>query len=288
MAPDRLTLAPNRRDLGGGFTVRRVLPAAARQAVGPFLFFDHFGPIEAAPDDNHDVRPHPHIGLATVTSLFEGAMMHRDSTGAVATIEPGAVNWMTAGEGVCHTERSHPDDLGQVGEHHGLQLWVALPDDAQDGPASFQHVDASAIGTEAHGDATVRVVAGTAYGIESPVAVSSPLVLAELHLGDGAAVPVDDTHPERAVLALDADAWVDDHRIPAGTLAVLAEGSTPRLRGSGRAVLVGGEPVGERHIWWNFVHRDRDRIEAAKRDWQAQRFPLVPDDHDPWVPLPSG
>lgn len=282
-----LEIEPRDRTVGSS-TVRRLLPVHRRRMVGPFIFLDRMGPATVAAGTRLDIDAHPHVGLSTLTYLFAGRMVHRDSTGAVATIEPGAVNWMTAGAGVCHTERSHPDDLDAPHDHHGLQLWVALPDDAQDGPPSFQHVDAAAFGTETSGGATVRVVAGTGWGAEAPVAVSSPLVLAELELVEGASVPVDGTHPERAVLAVDADAWIDDHRLPAGNLAVLAPGAQPRLRGEGRAVVIGGEPVGERHIWWNFVHADRDRIEAAKADWEAQRFPLVPGDHDPWVPLPGG
>ncbi|MCB0970435.1 MAG: pirin family protein [Acidimicrobiales bacterium] len=281
-----LEISPRERNVGSS-TVQRLLPVHHRRMVGPFIFLDRMGPRTVPAGRRLDIDAHPHIGLSTLTYLIEGRMVHRDSTGAVATIEPGAVNWMTAGAGVSHTERTHPDDLATDRGHHGLQLWVALPDDAQDGPPSFQHQPAEAFGTEAIGGAAVRVVAGAGYGVEAPVAVSSPLLLAELALGPGASVPVDDTHPERAVLAIDADVWVDGHRLPAGALGVLSPGATPRLSGEGRAVLLGGEPVGRRHIWWNFVHADRDRIEAAKADWQAQRFPLVPGDHDPWIPLPG-
>jgi hypothetical protein len=253
--------------------------------VGPFIFADHMGPEEIAPGHVISVDAHPHIGLATVTYLFEGRMVHRDSTGAVATIEPGAVNWMTAGAGVCHTERSHPDDETLPRHHHGLQTWVALPDDAQDGPPSFSHTPAADIPSETVAGATVRIAVGTSWNLTSPVETSSPLVLADLFLDD-AAIALDSTQPERAVLVVEGSMGLGGQELPTGHLAVLAAGAAPILAGTGRAVMLGGEPVGPRHIWWNFVHRDQERIEAAKADWAAQRFPTVPGDHEPWVPLP--
>ncbi len=282
-----LTIDPRERRVGSS-TVMRLLPFHRRRMVGPFIFLDHMGPAVASAGSRLDIDAHPHIGLSTLSYLFEGRLVHRDSTGALQAIEPGAVNWMTAGAGVCHTERSHPDDVGIDRPHHGLQLWVALPEDTEDGPPHFQHVAAAAIPVTVSEGASIRVAAGTGWGEASPVEGSSPLVLADLRLVDGAEVPIDARQPERAVLALEGHLQLGDRPLRTGSLAVLQAGSAPVLRGPGRAIVIGGEPVGDRHIWWNFVHRDPERIEQAKADWSAQRFPLVPGDHDPWVPLPPG
>ncbi len=279
-----LVIEPRTRPVGGG-TVERLLPHHRRRMVGPFIFADVMGPESLEPGRRIDVDAHPHIGLSTLTYLFDGRMVHRDSTGAVATIEPGAVNWMTAGAGVCHTERSHPDDVADEHRHHGLQLWVALPDDAQDGAPSFQHHDAASIPSDERDGAVVRVAAGTGFGLESPVAVSSPLLLADVVL-DGGTLPLDATHPERAVLVVEGEVRIGGQLVAPNHLAVLERDVAVEAHGTGRLVVLAGEPVGPRHIWWNFVHRDQERIEAAKLDWTAQRFPLVPGDHDPWVPLP--
>jgi redox-sensitive bicupin YhaK (pirin superfamily) len=276
-----MTIEPRTATVGAG-SVRRVLPFRKRRMVGPFIFADLMGPEELAPGVGTSIDAHPHIGLSTVTYLFAGRMTHRDSTGAVATIEPGAVNWMTAGSGVCHTERSHPDDVDTVVDLHGLQTWVALPGEAEETAPTFHHTDAADIPV----DGPVRLVAGNGWTMESPVATSSPLVLAEIRLDASTNVDVDAVHPERAVLAVDGDVELDGTPLASGTLAVLARGARPRLGGPGRAIVLGGEPVGPRHIWWNFVHSDPERIEQAKADWAEQRFPLVPGDHDPWVPLP--
>ena len=213
-------------------------------------------------------------------------MVHRDSTGAVATIEAGAVNWMTAGSGVCHTERSHPDDRDRARDHHGLQTWVALPADAEESDPTFEHCDAAAVPSDVVSGTTVRVAAGSGYGLDSPVTGSSPMVLADLDLADGA-VGIDRLHPERAVIAIDGSLTLGDRPMHHGNLAVLTDGTSPILRGTGRACCSVASRWGTRHIWWNFVHSDRDRIEAAKADWAAQRFPKVPGDHDPWVRLPE-
>lgn len=278
-----MIIDPRVASVGRG-TVARVLPYRARRMVGPFIFADLIGPEDLAPAMGVDVDAHPHIGLSTVTYLFEGRLVHRDSTGAVATIEPGAVNWMTAGGGVAHTERTHPDDRPLATRLHGLQTWVALPDDSENGDASFDHTPQDAIPELS---TTVRLVAGTGWSAESPVATSSPLVLAELRVTDGATVRIDATHPERGVLAIDGDVTLGGTRLRPSQLAVLEPGAQPELAGIGRAVLLGGEPVGVRHIWWNFVHSDRDAIEDAKQRWAAQQFAIVPADHDPWVPLPT-
>ncbi len=280
-----LRIDPRDRPVGAG-RVRRLLPHRTRRMVGPFIFADVIGPETLAPGSGIDVDAHPHIGLSTVTYLFAGRMVHRDSTGAVQTIEPGAVNWMTAGSGVTHTERSHPDDLDRSRGIHGLQTWVALPTDAEESVPSFQHVGAHAIPVEGIGRSSVRIAAGSGWGLDSPVTGSSPLLLAEVALEAGSPVPVATDAPEIAVLSLGGDVRINDEALLSGRLAVLRPGSRVTLTGSGSAVVLGGEPVGRRTIWWNFVHSDPDRIEEAKADWIAQRFPKVPDDHEPFVPLP--
>lgn len=280
-----LRIDPRLRPVGGG-EVRRLLPYRARRMVGPFIYADVIGPETVAPGSGINVDAHPHIGLSTVTYLFDGRMVHRDSTGVVQAIDPGAVNWMTAGSGVTHTERSHPDDLPHARTLHGLQTWVALPNHAEDVEPSFEHAAASDIPIDRIGPSSVRVAVGAAWGLESPVAGSSPLVLAEIALDEGASVPIASDLPELAVLALSGDVRVNDEAITSGQLAVLRSGAATTLSGAGAAVVLGGEPVGKRTIWWNFVHSDPDRIEQAKLDWSAQRFPQVPDDHEPYVPLP--
>jgi redox-sensitive bicupin YhaK (pirin superfamily) len=286
MSAVELRIDPRDRPVGRG-RVRRLLPHRTRRMVGPFIFADVIGPDDLDPGSGVDVDAHPHIGLSTLTYLFAGRMIHRDSTGAVQAIEPGAVNWMTAGSGVVHTERSHPDDRATRRRIHGLQTWVALPDDAQEVSPSFQHAAAADIPRLGVGDSTVRLAAGSGWGAASPVTGSSPLVLAEVEVRPGSPVPVDVGHSDVGVIAIAGHLTVDDEHVPPGRLVVLRPGVTGVLGGSATGMVLGGEPVGRRHIWWNFVHRDRDRIEQAKSDWAAQRFSRVPGDHDPWVPLPG-
>ncbi len=281
-----LVIDPRVRPVGNG-VVRRVLPWRRHRMVGPFIFADLMGPDDVAPGTGVDVDAHPHIGLSTLTYLVAGRLVHRDSTGVVQTIEAGDVNWMTAGGGVCHTERTPPEDREAGTVLHGVQTWVALPDEAEDGAAGFEHTPAADLPTEGDDRASVRLVAGEGWGAASPVSVSSALVLAELRLAGGG-IELDPHHPERAVLALDGDVTVDGRPLEEGQLAVVERGARPTVGGVGRAVVLGGEPVGTRFIWWNFVHSSQDRIEEAKRDWTAQRFPRVPGDHDAWVPLPGG
>jgi redox-sensitive bicupin YhaK (pirin superfamily) len=287
MDTDRLILAPHTKDLGGGFTVRRLLPAAARQAVGPFLFFDHFGPITAHPADNHDVRPHPHIGLATVTYLFEGAMLHRDSTGAVQRIEPGAINWMTAGRGIVHSERT-PDDLRSVVRRsHGLQLWAALPAQDEELAPSFVHTAARDIPALEVGGAQLRVLIGSAYGATSPVVVRSPTLYLDISLSAGDGFPLPPAE-ERAVYVVEGDAQLDGEDLPPGQMVVLAPGEEPMLSADGpaRVVLIGGAPLGHRHMWWNFVSSRKERIGQAADDWAAQRLGQVAGETE-FIPLPE-
>ncbi len=277
---------PRDRAVGAG-RVRRLLPHRTRRMVGPFIFSDLIGPETLVAGSGVDVDAHPHIGLSTVTYLFDGRMVHRDSTGAVQTIDPGAVNWMTAGSGVVHTERSHPDDLGETRALHGLQTWVALPTGGEDVAPSFQHAPAADIPTDRVGGSSLRVAVGSGWGLDSPVTGSSPLLLAQVMLDADSPVPLASTLPELAVLALAGDVRVNDESVATGQLAVLAPGRATTLSGSGSAVVLGGEPVGRRNIWWNFVHSDPERIEQAKSDWTDQQFPKVPNDHDTFVPLPA-
>lgn len=285
---DLSLIHPHAKDLGGGFMVRRLLPSAQQQAVGPFLFFDHFGPITATPADNHDVRPHPHIGLATVTYLYEGAMMHRDSLGVVQRIEPGAINLMVAGRGIVHSERT-PDDLRRV-DHavHGLQLWLALPADAEERPPTFEHTAADAIPSVVEGGATVRVLMGSAFGAASPVSTVSNTLYLDIALAPGALLELPADVPERALYAVDGGFMLDDRPLPPYTMVPLAAGLRPRLSATGpaRVALVGGEPLGPRHIWWNFVSSRKQRIVQAADDWAAGRFDKVPGD-DEFIPLPA-
>jgi redox-sensitive bicupin YhaK (pirin superfamily) len=277
------------KDLGGGFTVRRILPAAARQSVGPFLFFDHMGPVEAQPGVRHDVRPHPHIGLATVTYLFEGAIMHRDSLGTEQRIEPGAVNWMTAGSGIVHSERTPEDLLGSVRRTHGLQLWAALPRDQEEAPAAFSHTPADDIPELAFEGATVRVLVGTAFGRSSPVPAFGTTLYLDVQRAPGGAIALGGLPEECAVYAPIGTIAVDGEAVHANTMAMLEPGVPVRVTSSAgaRFVLVGGAPLdGRRYIFWNFVSSRRERIEGAARDWEANAFVPVPGDAER-IPLPA-
>ena len=281
-------LAPREHDLGGGFRVRRLLPSARRQAVGPFVFFDHFGPVTAGPSDNHDVRPHPHIGLATVTYLFEGAMLHRDSLGFVQRIEPGAINWMTAGRGIVHSERT-PDDLRHVTRRtHGLQLWCALPEAHEEDAPAFVHTSASQLPALRVGGVGVHVLVGAAFGAASPVATLSETLYLMLDCDAGATLALPELAPERALYGVDAGYELDGEPVAPFSLAVVEPGSTPVLRtpAACRIALIGGAPLGPRFMVWNFVSSRRDRIERAQDDWAAQRFDAVPGETE-FIPLPS-
>jgi redox-sensitive bicupin YhaK (pirin superfamily) len=283
-----MTLTPHTKDLGGGFTVRRLLPSAQRQAVGPFLFFDHFGPITAQPSDNHDVRPHPHIGLATVTYLFEGAMMHRDSTGVTQRIEPGAINWMTAGRGIVHSERT-PDDLRSVARRsHGLQLWAALPAAHEEDAPSFSHTPGEAIPSVMVDGVPVRVLIGSAFGLNSPVPTLSPTLYIDMPLPAGGQLALPNAAKERALYSIDNGFTLDGEPVPAGVMVVLPEGHEPTLRAEqgARVMLIGGEPLGHRFMWWNFVSSRKERIVQAGDDWAAQRFERVPGETE-FIPLPQ-
>lgn len=283
----RLTITPRAHDLGGGFTVRRALPAAARRSVGPFVFFDHFGPVEAGPGRATDVRPHPHIGLATVTYLYEGAMTHRDSSGVVQRIEPGAINWMTAGRGIVHSERTPDDLVQQVRRSHGLQLWVGLPEALEEAEPAFAHTPAAAIPTLEVGGARLAVLVGEAFGAVSPVRAASPTLFIDALLAPGDAFPVPPA-AERALYGVGNGFLLDGEPVPAHTLVVLAAGEEPLVSAEGdvRVALVGGDPIGARFMWWNFVSSRKARIDQAAADWEAGRFPPVPGETE-FIPLPA-
>ena len=286
-------LRAHEKDLGGGFVVRRLLPAATRQAVGPFLFFDHFGPLTVAADAGHDVRPHPHIGLATVTYLFAGAMQHADSTGAVQRIEPGAVNWMTAGRGIVHSERTPADLRGRPRELHGLQLWAALPEADEAMAPAFQHVPAVAVPEIEVGGARVRVLVGSAFGHTSPVAVRSETLYLDIALAAGDAFPLP-LAAERAVYAVEGALTLDGQPLAPHTMTLLEPGDEPLLAAEGpaRAVLIGGQPLGRRHLYWNFVASDPAELVRAADAWAAgpgapgSRFPQVQGETE-FIPLPA-
>jgi redox-sensitive bicupin YhaK (pirin superfamily) len=261
-----------------GPTVGRVLPYVRRRMVGPFIFFDHMGPASFEAGRGMDVRPHPHIGLATVTYLFEGEINHRDSLGYLQPIRPGEVNWMTAGRGIAHSERT-PDELRVTGSAlHGIQLWVALPDEHEEREPSFEHYDADAIPEFDVDGVRVRLIAGTGWGRTSPVVTYSPLVYAELRVAAGTPVPLPPEHGELAAYI------VED-----GNLHVFDDGTRPafRLDKDAHVMLIGGDAVGKRHIWWNFVSSSKERIERAKRDWRGGVFGKVVGDEVEFVPLPG-
>lgn len=256
--------------------------------VGPFVFADLMGPDRLVPGTGVDVPSHPHIGLATITYLFEGAVLHRDSTGAVQRIEPGGVNWMTAGSGVAHSERSPDDQRAADSTLAGLQIWVALPDHAEEVDPRFEHVAADDVPVLVEGDARLRLLAGSYGGVEAPVRVFSPLFQLDVEFADGGSWHLGTEHPERAVLVVHGSVTVDGVEIPARHLAVLAEGDGVEVvaTGAARVVAFGGAPVGDRKIVWNFVSSDLDRIRRAEAAWRAGDWPEVPGDPER-VELPA-
>ena len=289
-----LRLSGHAKDLGGGFTVRRLLPAVQCRSVGPFIFFDHFGPVSVVPGAAHDVRPHPHIGLATVTYLFSGAIMHRDNLGYVQQIEPGAINWMTAGKGIVHSER-RPESLAETTYvNHGIQLWAALPVAAEEVDASFVHTPAAAIPEVQVGDAVVRVLIGTAFGQTSPVATYAPTLYLDVQLPAGGVLELPAAlAQEMALYPVDAELLLDGEPLPDHTLAVLPAGAAAapvRLQAGDSAVrlmVIGGDALdGPRHMWWNFVSSRKERIVQAAGDWEAGRMKQVPGETES-IPLPE-
>ncbi len=282
-------LKPHLRDLGGGFTVRRVLPAFDRQTVGPFIFFDHFGPTDLAPGQGVDVRPHPHIGLATVTYLFDGALMHRDSLGSAQKITPGDVNWMTAGRGIVHSERSAPEDRAAGIRMHGLQTWVALPLALEDTDPSFSHVPSARLPRIDADGARVVVVAGHAFGQRAPTPVTSDTLYAAVDLKPGAALEIPAEHEERAIYVVAGRIEIDGVGVGAAEMAIVSDDKPVDVTAPQGATLMlvgGAKPDGERIIWWNFVASSRERIEIAKEKWRAQQYGRVAGD-DEFIPLPE-
>ena len=283
-----LTLEPRLREVGGG-QVRRLLPAARQRSVGPFVFFDHFGPEELEAFEDRDVRPHPHIGLSTVTYLWEGRIVHRDSIGSVQAIEPGAINWMTAGRGIAHSERTPPELAGQRRRTHGLQLWTALPREMEEREPSFAHTPAASIPLEKHGDVEVRTLIGRAWGVESPVVPSSETLYLDIALPAGGRIDIPALAAERAVYGLDALFELDGTRLGAFTMAILEAGKTATLSSDApaRVVLIGGAPLdGPRFMWWNYVSSRRDLIIEAARQWQRDHTPRIPGEEE-WIDLPG-
>ena len=281
-------------DLGDGFMVARMLPQAARRSIGPFLFFDYFGPADFPPGKGVDVRPHPHIGLATVTYLFEGAQMHRDTLGSVQEIKPGEVNWMTAGRGIAHSERTGEELRARGHRLHGIQTWVGLPQKDEECDPHFQHFAATELPEQDEKGVRLRMITGEAFGLTSPVKVFSPIFYADARFEAGGSFTVTAEHEERALFIVDGefqiggDQGVETHG--AGAMLFLEKDEIVTLFADGpsRVMLLGGAPLdGPRHIWWNFVSSSKNRIEVAKSDWRSGLFGKIPGDDQEFIPLPE-
>lgn len=281
-------IVPRARDLGG-FEVRRALPSAKRQMVGPFIFLDQMGPAEFLLTNGIDVRPHPHIGLATVTYLFEGEIYHRDSLGSAMAIRPGELNLMSAGQGIVHSERETAAARTRPRRLFGLQAWAALPKSHEESPPTFAHHGSDELPVIGGEGKDVRIVMGSLYGLKAPVAFPHPVFYADAKMDQGATLPLDPDYDERAIYIASGEIEIAGERFGDGRLLTFRPGDRISLRAMqpSRIVLLGGEPMdGPRHIWWNFVSSSKDRIDAAKADWTARRFPLVPGDDKDWIPLP--
>ncbi|MEC7525824.1 MAG: pirin family protein [Myxococcota bacterium] len=283
-------IEPREKDLGDGFVVRRVLPAKRRRMVGPFIFWDEMGPVTFAPGQGLDVRPHPHIGLATLTYLFEGEIFHRDSLGTAVAIRPGEVNWMTAGRGVTHSERTRDEVRERGGRVHGIQSWIALPEAHEDDEPWFAHHDAEALPELERDGATLRVIAGDVYGKRSPLKTLSPMFYVDAKLPEGTQLPLPDGPTERAAYVVAGEVAVNGERHGPGRMLVFEPGHARiEAKSESRVMLLGGEPLGPRHIEWNFVASSKERIAAARDAWSAEdtaRFPLVPGDEAERIPYP--
>jgi redox-sensitive bicupin YhaK (pirin superfamily) len=282
-------IVPRAHDIGG-FEVRRALPATTRQMIGPFIFFDQMGPGEFLTGKGLDVRPHPHIGLSTVTYLFDGAIRHRDSLGSDLSIVPGDVNWMTAGQGITHSERTDPALRSHTNRLFGIQSWVALPRAQEETAPDFVHHPAADLPIIADGGTRLRLIAGTGWGAVSPVRTASALFYADVMLEPGAIVPLPDQHEERGAYIVDGDVTVAGEPFEAGRMLVFRAGDGLALQAGARGarlLLLGGAVMdGPRHLFWNFVSSSRERIEQAKADWRAGRFGKVPGDAEEFIPLP--
>jgi redox-sensitive bicupin YhaK (pirin superfamily) len=281
-------ILPRSRDIGG-FEVGRVLPAVERRMVGPFVFFDRMGPVLIPAGQGIDVRPHPHIGLATVTYLFEGGLVHRDSLGSDQPIRPGDVNWMTAGRGIAHSERTAPEMRRTGSPMFGIQSWVALPKPHEETAPAFAHHPCASLPVIADKEKRVRLIAGTLYGARAPVETFSALFYADAELEPGARLDLPPEHEERAVFIVEGSVALAGQSFEAGRLLVLRPGEEILIEAAAaaRLLLLGGEPMdGPRHLWWNFVSSSQERIEQAKADWREGRFAPVPGD-DEFIPLPA-
>jgi redox-sensitive bicupin YhaK (pirin superfamily) len=287
-SPIETIITPVTHDLGA-FKVRRSLPAKARTMVGPFIFVDQFGPARLAPGEGMDVRPHPHINLATVTYLFDGAIDHRDSLGTFQRIDPGAINLMTAGHGIVHSERS-PDDTRSGGPgFYGMQTWLALPDGKEEIDPAFEHVAAGTLPVVEGEGVSATVLMGELWGVTAPTTCHSPTIYADLVLAEGASVAIDAEADERAVLMTEGAATLDGEPLTQFDLVILAPGHRALLKATSpaRAMLLGGGAFATpRHVFWNFVSSSRDRINQAKEDWRGGKFPTVPGDDQEFIPLP--
>jgi hypothetical protein len=284
-----LVISQRRRDLGG-FEVGRVLPWTKRRMIGPFIFFDHMGPATFAPNvpRRTDVRPHPHIGLSTVTYLFAGEIVHRDSVGCHQVIRPGEVNWMTAGRGISHSERF--DTMREHGGFiEGIQAWAALPESDEEIEPGFVHFDVKDLPSTKLDGVSVRLIAGSAFGLTSPVRIHSPLFYAHIELQPGARAAVDSNHSERAAYVARGRVQIEGALYEPGQMVVFTKRSAPAITAIEPSTLMvlGGEPFGARHIWWNFVSSSSERIEQAKADWKAGRFALPVGDDAEFIPLPE-
>lgn len=282
-------IIPSRQKDLGGFEVGRVLPFPTHRMVGPFIFLDHMGPADFTPGVGINVRPHPHIGLSTVTYLFEGEIYHRDNLGSSLAIRPGEVNWMTAGKGIVHSERTTEGQLAVPRKMHGLQAWVALPDEAEEVDPAFDHYGPDALPTYEGGGMWARLIAGTAFGAEAKVKTHSPLFYIHWKLEPGARVSMPSGHSERAAFVVSGEVEVDGRVLPEGQMAVFTKSSDVVLTARTKATVaaLGGEPVGQRFIWWNLVSSSHERIEQAKADWAAGRMALPPGDDHEFIPLPD-
>ena len=283
------TIAPVTHDLGA-FKVNRTLPSRARTMVGPFIFVDEFGPARLPAGQGMDVRPHPHINLATVTYLFEGAIEHRDSIGSHQVIEPGAVNLMTAGSGITHSERSPQQIRAQGPSLYGMQTWLALPDGQEEIDPAFDHVPAGGLPFVEDGGARARVLMGSLWGATAATPQHSPTIYADIELSAGGSIPIDAEADERAIMLVGGEADLDGEKLEAFALYVLKPGYVARLSSAsgGKAMLMGGGAFSTpRHVFWNFVSSSRDRINQAKEDWTAMRFALPPGDDQEFIPLPE-
>ena len=288
--PIELLVQGRAHDLGGGFAVRRVLPSVKRRMVGPFIFLDHFGPMDVPPGGGMEVRPHPHIGLATVSYLFEGGIFHRDSLGYAQAIRPGDVNWMTAGSGIVHSERTEPEMRATGFRMHGVQTWVALPKSHEETAPSFEHIEAARLPAWQEGGTALRLIVGTYAGRTAPTTHFSPIFYVGVEASAGAKLAIPPEHEERAIYIADGAFTIGDRQLVVGDLAVLTPGQAAEaIAGAdgAKAMLLGGATMdGPRHIWWNFVSATKERIEKAKADWRDQRMGKVPGD-DEFIPLPD-